>query len=1346
MYRSRTATTLLLSVFLSLAFFSLSYAQVTTTAKDPAKDPANAMCKPDRNDVAVDWTCEYDGKGATNAKGELCMLRKHCREITEKKYLIEGRCRAQLRCSIETYTDNYPECLKTKEGCKKRAVSLLFTNVKNETGAVPNAGTVPIPAAGTGTNVPWQSLPPQLTAQQITAAFENSAAKPLDAQYAVNPVTGQLESLNAAGQSGGSSGDSNGATGLSTQASQNYNYFGPPAGTVSDLGNPVSQVNEALGAPQSVQGSEFSSQSGFGPAEQKSENQTPACTSGTWICWAKQVYTDFTGGNWGGSAQAGTGQTDAEVTKQANEFSLRQQLVSRGLVFNSTPEQSGAPAADVEVKIAANDMPRTGLAIIVENSTVASPAADQGKLTAQEQAQIARSLTPNYDKLPPALQESAGRDAIDRYNRLTPQSQAIVRDIAMQSIQSGQNSGQGTGVSVPTLQEATPNTGRGDQTALQMKVSSAPAPLPAFRFATEESAKPPDARNVDAQSNQYLFAVWKQCPSSDIPCAQRAANLLQAYAGESVENCPECQTYADKLRSGYKYENLIGGAPLLNDPNMSAPTSVLSTAENALQIAATRRADLERAVADYVLQGPSPEIQNIIQNTEEGTLSKFFSVIEDKGKEAGAIASSQMPGEINSVGDLGKTIGWGVPGILGSVGGAVFGSARNLAEMTGVVPGFTGDLSRELGRKIDPTGAIVETTVDGLIVSPLFSPIKGITTTANKGIDYALGLGETGIVRSEPGVFGMAGARTAGSDMADSGAGLPTTVTKGATEAAGPGAAEGGAGVLGGVTRTGEAPFSGVAPWPSAGTKVESVGGLPRATNIESAGAVPVVETGPAAQFNRATEAIKDFMQNPAVETKAPETLGGMPKSGTIFDAPARTAPASGPTAALDSAVAEARAIAAGRPAVPVETPVAEVPSAVVPATEKVARSGSLDVSAGPKILEPEVEKMSMKGLLGGTTVVGGVVFCIEFCTASKPSPQEQTLTVDLTSEKEHEAQLPKTTPIEEPPAPVAPPAPAAPAAPQAPAAPAATQEVTPPAAPASSSVPPAAEEAPKLAAPQIIPPGESGAPKSLFTENKDAQPAPPQSVNLGGPKPGEPGSPEYELQERRQRAAEEAERVASRVEAQRLANQREQEERERQWEAQRQAVDAEIARRQAELDARIEAKRIADEAEAGRKAAEEEANKLPLPVVAPPVPGSGAGPTAEDIATGLGGGGSGDTGQPVSLGIQFRVDSAALTNRADVEPLGKAMKELYDKGYTFNIQGNTDPNTPSSRWNNNNDILGLERAKTIQQTLSTFYGIPLGSITISTMGARNPIYGNSGNVNYEASRRVIVTATPPKK
>ncbi len=1325
-------------------------------------------------DVPVDWKCTYKNGTAKNSKGELCMLDKPCEETTAGKSFLEGHCYAKLKCHIETYIDNYPDC-KRQGNCKKVSVaeSEYLKKYFSTAGTVPGAAIAQPSTAGTGANAPWQSVSSQLTAQQITAAFDANAAKPLDGQYIVNPTTGQLESLNAAGQSGGSSGDSNGATGLSTNASQNYNYFGPPAGAVSDLGNPVSQVNEALGAPQSPQGSEFSSQSGFGSSEQTG-TQTSTCTDGAWSCWFQKIRNSFASGSiWDSSAQAGTNQTDADViaaNARANQTTRQPFVVPAPIAFLNSFEQSPqqvTPVTGAEVKVVTNANAST------ENSIPAAPnqqvaANDSPKTTGPSTAAPVPQSAPPFadmDRTPAELKSietrlfDAKRQQVteEEVRRGAAESVGATRDPVPPSLKVGPAALRSIfeGDAAPlkkALQEAygpQPDSERAvpviavaktDLPSVSERIlaysqernpqgqpSNVPAPLPAFRFATEESAKPPEERNLNTQGSQYLFAVWDACPSSDIPCAQRAANLLQAYAGESVENCPECQTYADKLRSGYKYENLIGGAPVLSDPDMSVPTSVLSTAENALQIAATRRADLEHAVADYVLNGPSPEIKSIIQNTEEGTLSKFFSVIEDKGKEAGAIASSQMPGEINSVGDLGKTIGWGVPGILGSVGGAVFGSARNLAEMTGVVPGFTGDLSRELGRKIDPTGAIVETTVDGLIVSPLFSPIKGITTTANKGIDYALGLGETGIVRSEPGVFGMAGARTAGSDMADSGAGA-----------------------LGGVTRAGEVPLSGVGPWPSAGVRVESAGGLPRAANIESAGAAPIAETGPAAQFNRATDAIRDFMKNPVVETKAPETLGGMPKSGTIFDAPARTAPASGPTAALDSAVAEARAIAAGRPAVPVETPVAEVPSAVVPATEKVARSGSLDVSAGPKILEPEVEKMSMKGLLGGTTVVGGVVFCIEFCTASKPSPQEQTLTVDLTSEKEHEAQLPKTTPVEEPPAPVAPPAPVTPpvpeepAAPQAPAAPAATQEITPPAAPASSSVPPAVEEAPKLASPVIIPPGDSGAPKSLFTENKDAQPAPPQSVNLGGPKPGEPGSPEYELQERRQRAAEEAERVAARVEAQRLANQREQEERDRQWEAQRQAVDAEIARRQTDLNARLEAQRIADE-NAAKKAAEE-ASKLPLPVVASPVLGTGVGPTAEDIAIGLGGGENSDAGRPVSLGIQFRVDSAALTNRADVEPLGKAMKELYDKGYTFNIQGNTDPNTPSSRWNNNNDVLGLERAKTIQQTLATFYGIPLGSITISSMGARNPIYDSSGRVNNEASRRVIVTATPPKK
>ena len=362
MLSGRSAATLFLSVFLSLAFFSLTYAQVTTTAKDPAKDPANAMCDAGK-DVPVDWKCENDGKGATNAKGELCMLRKYCREITEKKYLIEGRCRTQLRCSAGTYTENYPDCLKTKEGCKKRAVSLLFTNVKNETGAVPNPGTVQPPVAGTGTNVPWQSLPPQLTAQQITAAFENSAAKPLDAQYAVNPVTDNSKAQRR-GQSGGS-GDSNGATGLSTQASQNYN-----TSVRRPAPYPIwatSQVNEALGAPQSVQGSEFSQM--VSPAEQKSEIKPRMHERDVDLLGETGVHRFHRGNQ--RSAQAGTVKQTPKLQNKPTNFHYGNNWYRADLF--TVRWSSRAPAADVEVKIAANDMPRTGLAIIVENSTVRRP-------------------------------------------------------------------------------------------------------------------------------------------------------------------------------------------------------------------------------------------------------------------------------------------------------------------------------------------------------------------------------------------------------------------------------------------------------------------------------------------------------------------------------------------------------------------------------------------------------------------------------------------------------------------------------------------------------------------------------------------------------------------------------------------------------------------------------------------------------------------------------------------------------------------------------------------------------------------------------------------------------------
>ena len=91
-------------------------------------------------------------------------------------------------------------------------------------------------------------------------------------------------------------------------------------------------------------------------------------------------------------------------------------------------------------------------------------------------------------------------------------------------------------------------------------------------------------------------------------------------------------------------------------------------------------------------------------------------------------------------------------------------------------------------------------------------------------------------------------------------------------------------------------------------------------------------------------------------------------------------------------------------------------------------------------------------------------------------------------------------------------------------------------------------------------------------------------------------------------------------------------------------------------------------------------------------------------------------------------------------------MKYLSDKGYTFNIQGNTDPNTPSARWQNDNTVLGLARAETLRQTISSMYGIPLQNITVTSAGSQNLIYDSSGKVDYAASRRVVVTAIPPRR
>src|SRR3989338_49218 len=51
------------------------------------------------------------------------------------------------------------------------------------------------------------------------------------------------------------------------------------------------------------------------------------------------------------------------------------------------------------------------------------------------QSRIAKDLTPGFDQLPPASQAIATKNAADQYNRLTPESQATVRSMAIQGIQ-----------------------------------------------------------------------------------------------------------------------------------------------------------------------------------------------------------------------------------------------------------------------------------------------------------------------------------------------------------------------------------------------------------------------------------------------------------------------------------------------------------------------------------------------------------------------------------------------------------------------------------------------------------------------------------------------------------------------------------------------------------------------------------------------------------------------------------------------------------------------------------------------------------------------------------------------
>ncbi|MEK7601813.1 MAG: hypothetical protein AAB480_04750 [Patescibacteria group bacterium] len=213
-----------------------------------------------------------------------------CSDKEASGVVVRGHCTTGGGCQVTEYKcpDETWKKISDRTACALQPAAPV--PVSDETGFQTQ------PAVGQVAPLPQQSL------NQINAAFE-SGAKPLDTQYGVNPTTGQLEALLSQNQPGASA---------SGQSAQSFNYTGP-SDTVSDLGNPVSQINTALNAPQS-QGEGFSSQSGFVPGQEMAAEQKSAEQGGSW--WARaatEACQFFTFGLACSSAQAGNSRTDAEV-------------------------------------------------------------------------------------------------------------------------------------------------------------------------------------------------------------------------------------------------------------------------------------------------------------------------------------------------------------------------------------------------------------------------------------------------------------------------------------------------------------------------------------------------------------------------------------------------------------------------------------------------------------------------------------------------------------------------------------------------------------------------------------------------------------------------------------------------------------------------------------------------------------------------------------------------------------------------------------------------------------------------------------------------------------------------
>ena len=985
------------------------------------------------------------------------------------------------------------------------------------------------------------------------------------------------------------------------------------------------------------------------------------------------------------------------------------------------------------------------------------------------QSRIAKDLTPGFDQLPPASQAIATKNAADQYNRLTPESQATVRSMAIQGIQFDRAMAQsknsaaqsqspaapplpspldaaiaaGKSVTVTTAKSVwdwgtgavrnwfgssdtsvaptggeQPNPPASVQAPREPSVPVSTTPLPADM----DTKTPAEVKEIEAKlsaSKSQQLQEDEERRNAAIPKSSTAlqnnifAGLFKAIGGGGTEDLQTAWKEAALARSDAERAVPVIGVEVAELPPLPGARSEPEPAL-AMPGSGTLRPPAE---------SPAPDSSNFAELLRRKGLTEY--IIEQKRQEIeaartdlqartdAAIAHAQSLG----YSDITQSAAWPVyekwwkeyegrvEAFTAKVDAYRLGDTAVMQELDAALRTRLGGTSEGITRTID---AIRRNSDDIWNQTPSFweDPVAATLGGATRLTEQAV----ANLLEADRNLLERAGPLGEALGFSDSERALGRIFDPiGANDQLAKDVA-----LVAGTT---------VAPWAAgrvAGA-IDSFGGTWAATLPRSVTTDIRVSMGESAGFP--TTAARGGAEV-AAEPTAPSVVSSVSSDAAAiarteaaaneiraFSGKQPVTPTSGsnPYTAFDNAVADARAGAAQSETAPAVSSAVEAPAAVAPTLEKAAESGSLsNVSAGSKVLESGVDNLTMKSWVGGAGATAGIL-CLGFCPSSEPLPQEAVPAEIVPLSTQDLALLfPQENKVQEPPAPQESSMPVGIVVDETPAL------AMPSGAPRVERETPAPVEQPAIspASPSVAPPVLTAPP--LASEGDSV--APPARVE----ERPQPGMSEFE------RFAEEQQKiVGERIEEQRRKNQ----EAFDAWEEAKRAKVKEIQDKIAQLE-----KAVAD-------------MNLPSPTIVPQDTPQNTSPgaqgvgllTADEIAAGLMPNPASAGSRRQDLEINFEFGSAMLTNdgRDQVAALARVMSRDEFRNSTFNIVGHTDTVGTADA----NLTLSRQRAQAIVDILNRDYGIPLGQMKATGAGQwvlKVPILGN-----VPANRRVEIVVTP---